>query len=250
MDTILNVENAEKYYGKEPNLDKALDRVAFKVNAGEFVSIMGPSGSGKTTLLNCISTIDTVDAGHVYLDGQDLASLSQQKSARFRQENLGFIFQDFNLLDTLSIEENIALPLAVRDVPAKEIKDSVRSLMRRLGISDIAAKFPAQVSGGQKQRCACARAFVNKPRLVLADEPTGALDSVSAGQLLALLAELNEQENATILMVTHDPLSASYGSRVLFLKDGRINKELHRGRQGRSDFYHAILSEVSAFGGM
>ena len=250
MDTILNVENAEKYYGKEPNLDKALDRVAFKVNAGEFVSIMGPSGSGKTTLLNCISTIDTVDAGHVYLDGQDLASLSQQKSARFRQENLGFIFQDFNLLDTLSIEENIALPLAVRDVPAKEIKDTVRSLMRRLGISDIAAKFPAQVSGGQKQRCACARAFVNKPRLVLADEPAGALDSVSAGQLLALLAELNEQENATILMVTHDPLSASYGSRVLFLKDGRINKELHRGRQGRSDFYHAILSEVSAFGGM
>lgn len=250
MDTILNVENAEKYYGKEPNLDKALDRVAFKVNAGEFVSIMGPSGSGKTTLLNCISTIDTVDAGHVYLDGQDLASLSQQKSARFRQENLGFIFQDFNLLDTLSIEENIALPLAVRDVPAKEIKDTVRSLMRRLGIGDIAAKFPAQVSGGQKQRCACARAFVNKPRLVLADEPTGALDSVSTGQLLALLAELNEQENATILMVTHDPLSASYGSRVLFLKDGRINKELHRGRQGRSDFYHAILSEVSAFGGM
>lgn len=250
MDTVLNVENAEKYYGKEPNLDKALDRVDFKVNAGEFVSIMGPSGSGKTTLLNCISTIDTVDAGHVYLDGQDLTSLSQQKSARFRQENLGFIFQDFNLLDTLSIEENIALPLAVRDVPAKEIKDTVRSLMRRLGIGDIAAKFPAQVSGGQKQRCACARAFVNKPRLVLADEPTGALDSVSAGQLLALLTELNEQENATILMVTHDPLSASYGSRVLFLKDGRINKELHRGRQGRSDFYHAILSEVSAFGGM
>lgn len=250
MDTILNVENAEKYYGKEPNLDKALDRVAFKVNAGEFVGIMGPSGSGKTTLLNCISTIDTVDAGHVYLDGQDLASLSQQKSARFRQENIGFIFQDFNLLDTLSIEENIALPLAVRDVPAKEIKDTVGSLMRRLGIGDIAAKFPAQVSGGQKQRCACARAFVNKPRLVLADEPTGALDSVSAGQLLALLTELNEQENATILMVTHNPLSASYGSRVLFLKDGRINKELHRGRQGRSDFYHAILSEVSAFGGM
>ncbi len=250
MHTVLSVEKAEKNYGKEPNLDKALDRVDFKVNAGEFVSIMGPSGSGKTTLLNCISTIDTVDAGHVYLDGQDLASLSQQKSARFRQENLGFIFQDFNLLDTLSIEENIALPLSVRDVPAKEIKDTARSLMRRLGISDIAAKFPAQVSGGQKQRCACARAFVNKPKLVLADEPTGALDSVSAGQLLALLTELNEKEDATILMVTHDPLSASYGSRVLFLKDGRINKELHRGRQGRSDFYHAILSEVSAFGGM
>ena len=250
MDTILNVENAEKYYGREPNIKKALDRVDFKVSAGEFVSIMGPSGSGKTTLLNCISTIDTADAGHIYLGGQDLVSLSRQKSARFRQENLGFIFQDFNLLDTLSIEENIALPLAVRDIPAKEIKNTVRMLMQRLGIDDIAAKFPAQVSGGQKQRCACARAFVNKPRLVLADEPTGALDSVSAGQLLALLTELNEQEKATILMVTHDPLSASYGSRVLFLKDGRINKELHKGRQGRIDFYHAILSEVSAFGGV
>lgn len=250
MDTVLNVENAEKYYGREPNLKKALDRADFRVSAGEFVSIMGPSGSGKTTLLNCISTIDTVDAGHIYLGGQDLASLPQQKSARFRQENLGFIFQDFNLLDTLSIEENIALPLAVRNIPAKEIKSTVGSLMRRLGIDDIAAKFPAQVSGGQKQRCACARAFVNKPRLVLADEPTGALDSVSAGQLMALLTELNGQEKTTVLMVTHDPLSASYGSRILFLKDGRINKELSRGRQGRIDFYHAILSEVSAFGGV
>lgn len=249
MDRVLSVESVEKYYGKESNLKKALDRVDFKVSEGEFVSIMGPSGSGKTTLLNCISTIDTTDEGHIYLGGQDLASLSQQKTARFRQENLGFIFQDFNLLDTLSIEENIALPLAVRNVPAREIKNTVGNLMQRLGIDDIAAKFPSQVSGGQKQRCACARAFVNKPRLVLADEPTGALDSVSARQLLALLTELNEQENATILMVTHDPLSASYGGRVLFLKDGRINNELHRGRQGRSDFYHAILSEVSAFGG-
>lgn len=250
MDTVLSVENVEKNYGKEPNLNTTLGRVGFKVSAGEFVSIMGPSGSGKTTLLNCISTIDNVDAGHIYLGGQDLASLSQQKSARFRQENIGFIFQDFNLLDTLSMEENIALPLAVRNIPAKEIKNTVRSLMRRLGIDDIAAKFPTQVSGGQKQRCACARAFVNNPRLVLADEPTGALDSVSARQLLVLLTELNEQEKATILMVTYDPLSASYGSRVLFLKDGRINKELHRGRQDRIDFYHAILSEVSAFGGV
>lgn len=249
MDMVLSVENAEKYYGREPNLKKALDRVDFEVSAGEFVSIMGSSGSGKTTLLNCISTIDTIDAGHIYLGSQDLASLPQQKSARFRQENLGFIFQDFNLLDTLSIEENIALPLAVKDIPAKEIKSTVRSLMLRLGIEDIAAKFPAQVSGGQKQRCACARAFVNKPRLVLADEPTGALDSVSARQLLALLTELNGQEKATVLMVTHDPLSASYGNRVLFLKDGQINKELRRVRQSRVDFYHAILSEVSAFGG-
>lgn len=249
MDMVLSVENAEKYYGREPNLKKALDRVDFEVSAGEFVSIMGPSGSGKTTLLNCISTIDTIDAGHIYLGSQDLASLPQQKSARFRQENLGFIFQDFNLLDTLSIEENIALPLAIKDIPAKEIKSTVRSLMQRLGIEDIAAKFPAQVSGGQKQRCACARAFVNKPRLVLADEPTGALDSVSARQLLALLTELNGQEKATVLMVTHDPLFASYGNRVLFLKDGQINKELRRVRQSRVDFYHAILSEVSAFGG-
>ena len=235
---MLQVQNIEKYYGSRNNVTKALDRVSFDVADGEFMAVMGASGSGKTTLLNCISTIDTVSAGNIFLDGENIAELPAGELARFRRERLGFVFQDFNLLDTLSIEENIALPLAIKDIPAKEIKSTVRSLMQRLGIEDIAAKFPAQVSGGQKQRCACARAFVNKPGLVLADEPTGALDSVSARQLLALLTELNGQEKATVLIVTHDPLSASYGNRVLFLKDGQINKELRRVRQSRVDFYH------------
>jgi len=237
MQTILNVLDVEKYFGSKPNLKKALDRIRFDVKMSEFVSIMGPSGSGKTTLLNCISTIDSVSAGHIYLNNQDLALLPQEQLAKFRQENLGFIFQDFNLLDTLSIEENIALPLAIKNIPAKDIQNKVKNLMARLGISDIADKFPINVSGGQKQRCACARAFVNNPKLVLADEPTGALDSVSAKQLLSLIMELNV------------PFSASYSNRVLFLKDGKINKELYRGQMNQIDFYHAILSEVSTFGG-
>ena len=169
MKEVLKLEHIQKYYGNGGNVTKAIQDISFSVQEGEFVGIMGASGSGKTTLLNCISTIDTVSAGHIYLDGTDVTEIHEKQIARFRRENLGFVFQDFNLLDTLSIEENIALPLAVRDVPAKEIKDTVGSLMRRLGIGDIAAKFPAQISGGQKQRCACARAFVNKPRLVLAD---------------------------------------------------------------------------------
>lgn len=249
MSTILNVVDVEKYYGTKSNLKKALDCVQFSVNAGEFVSIMGASGSGKTTLLNCISTIDSVSAGHIYINNEDLATLPLERMAAFRRDNLGFIFQDFNLLDTLSIEENIALPLTIKNVPAKEIQQSVQLLMQQLGITDIAHKFPTQVSGGQKQRCACARAFINRPKLILADEPTGALDSVSTQQILTLLAELNKQEQATILMVTHDPLCASYGKRILFLKDGHLDRELHRGQMSRTDFYHAILSEISALGG-
>lgn len=249
MSTILKVVDVEKYYGTKSNLKKALDHIQFNVRAGEFVSIMGPSGSGKTTLLNCISTIDMISAGHIYLNERDLATLLPKEMASFRRQNLGFIFQDFNLLDTLSIEENIALPLVIKNTPAKETHRIVTNLMQHLGIDDIATKFPSQVSGGQKQRCACARAFVNRPKLILADEPTGALDSVSSKQLLELLTELNAQENATILMVTHDPLSASYGNRVLFLKDGHINKELQKNQMNRSEFYHSILLEVSTFGG-
>ena len=273
MGTILELKQIQKYYGNEGNITKAINNISFTVEEGEFLGIMGASGSGKTTLLNCISTIDTVSAGHIYLYGQqaeedvrligkdkasykkapcgiDITQMKQGELARFRRENLGFVFQDFNLLDTLTISENIALALSINKVPASEVEGRVEEMCEQLNIGDILHKYPYQVSGGQKQRCACARALINHPKLFLADEPTGALDSVSAGQLLALLTELNEKEDATILMVTHDPLSASYGSRVLFLKDGRINKELHRGRQGRSDFYHAILSEVSAFGGM
>ena len=218
MDMVLSVENAEKYYGREPNLKKALDRVDFEVSAGEFVSIMGPSGSGKTTLLNCISTIDTIDAGHIYLGSQDLASLPQQKSARFRQENLGFIFQDFNLLDTLSIEENIALPLAVRDVPAKEIKDTVGSLMRRLGIGDIAAKFPAQVSGGQKQRIAIARALIKSPSILIFDEGTSNLDPVSERNIYQNIRKLGTIQ----IIVTHRYNTIIDADYIYLLANGEI----------------------------
>ena len=230
---LLNVVEIEKYYGTRNNLKKALDRVSFSVNSGDFVSIMGASGSGKTTLLNCISTIDSVSSGHIYLGEQDLTTISSAKMAAFRRENLGFIFQDFNLLEPLTIEENISLPLSIKGIPGKEI----------------AGKLPAHVSGGQKQRCACARAFVNNPKLILADEPTGALDSASAKQLLSMLAELNEQDRSTILMVTHDPFSASFGNRVLFIKDGNLKKEIDKGQHNRNDFYQTILSEISAFGG-
>ena len=236
---LLNVVEIEKYYGTRNNLKKALDRVSFSVNSGDFVSIMGASGSGKTTLLNCISTIDSVSSGHIYLGEQDLTTISSAKMAAFRRENLGFIFQDFNLLEPLTIEENISLPLSIKGIPGKEIEKIVKRLMQRLNISDIAGKLPAHVSGGQKQRCACARAFVNNPKLILADEPTGALDS----------AELNEQDRSTILMVTHDPFSASFGNRVLFIKDGNLKKEIDKGQHNRNDFYQTILSEISAFGG-
>ena len=246
---LLNVVEIEKYYGTRNNLKKALDRVSFSVNSGDFVSIMGASGSGKTTLLNCISTIDSVSSGHIYLGEQDLTTISSAKMAAFRRENLGFIFQDFNLLEPLTIEENISLPLSIKGIPGKEIEKIVKRLMQRLNISDIAGKLPAHVSGGQKQRCACARAFVNNHKLILADEPTGALDSASAKKLLSMLAELNEQDRSTILMVTHDPFSASFGNRVLFIKDGNLKKEIDKGQHNRNDFYQTILSEISAFGG-
>ena len=246
---LLNVVEIEKYYGTRNNLKKALDRVSFSVNSGDFVSIMGASCSCKTTLLNCISTIDSVSSGHIYLGEQDLTTISSAKMAAFRRENLGFIFQDFNLLEPLTIEENISLPLSIKGIPGKEIEKIVKRLMQRLNISDIAGKLPAHVSGGQKQRCACARAFVNNPKLILADEPTGALDSASAKQLLSMLAELNEQDRSTILMVTHDPFSASFGNRVLFIKDGNLKKEIDKGQHNRNDFYQTILSEISAFGG-
>ncbi len=203
----------------------------------------------KIPLLNCISTIDSVSSGHIYLGEQDLTTISSAKMAAFRRENLGFIFQDFNLLEPLTIEENISLPLSIKGIPGKEIEKIVKRLMQRLNISDIAGKLPAHVSGGQKQRCACARAFVNNPKLILADEPTGALDSASAKQLLSMLAELNEQDRSTILMVTHDPFSASFGNRVLFIKDGNLKKEIDKGQHNRNDFYQTILSEISAFGG-
>lgn len=230
-------------------MTKALDRVSFDVAEGEFIAIMGASGSGKTTLLNCISTIDTVSAGHILLNGQDISELPQQELARFRRERLGFVFQDFNLLDTLTLEENIGLALTINHMDPNLVRDRVQDVAMRLGIDDILEKFPTQVSGGQKQRAACARAMVAGQSLILADEPTGALDSRASKNLLEIMAKMNREMRATILMVTHDAYSASYAKRVLFLKDGRLFNELLRGKRSRSVFYHEILDVLALLGG-
>ena len=246
---MLQVQAIEKYYGSRNNVTKALDRVSFDVAEGEFIAIMGASGSGKTTLLNCISTIDTVSAGHILLNGQDISELPQQELARFRREKLGFVFQDFNLLDTLTLEENIGLALTINHMDPNLVKDRVQDVAMRLGIDDILEKFPTQVSGGQKQRAACARAMVAGQSLILADEPTGALDSRASKNLLEIMARMNREMRATILMVTHDAYSASYASRVLFLKDGRLFNELLRGKRARAVVYHEILDVLGLLGG-
>lgn len=286
MGMILELEQIQKYYGNEGNITKALGGISFAVEEGEFLGIMGASGSGKTTLLNCISTIDTVSAGHIYLYGQQIGGTGQQAGetgnqtgetrgrteksqvpdgkpaqriditqmkakelARFRRENLGFVFQDFNLLDTLTISENIALALAINKVSAGEVEGRVEEMCEKLNIGDILHKYPYQVSGGQKQRCACARALINHPKLLLADEPTGALDSHSARMLLSTMQRINEQLCATILMVTHDAFTASYASRILFLKDGAVFTELRKGDDERSTFFHKILNVLTMIGG-
>ena len=246
---MLQVQAIEKYYGSRNNVTKALDRVSFDVEEGEFIAIMGASGSGKTTLLNCISTIDTVSAGHILLNGQDISKLPRQELARFRREKLGFVFQDFNLLDTLTLEENIGLALTINHMDPNLVRDRVQDVAMRLGIDDILEKFPTQVSGGQKQRAACARAMVAGQSLILADEPTGALDSRASKNLLEIMAKMNREMRATILMVTHDAYSASYASRVLFLKDGRLFNELLRGKRARAVVYHEILDVLGLLGG-
>lgn len=246
---MLQVRNIEKYYGSKNNVTKALDRISFDVTDGEFIAIMGASGSGKTTLLNCISTIDTVSAGDILLDGESIAELPSSKLARFRRERLGFVFQDFNLLDTLTISENIALALTINKVPARAVDSRVSDIAKKLNITDILHKYPYQVSGGQKQRCACARAIVNNPKLLLADEPTGALDSHSSQMLLSTMQSIHEQLHTTILMVTHDAFTASYADRILFLQDGKIFTELHKGTDSRTDFFHKILNVLTVMGG-
>lgn len=246
---MLQVRNIEKYYGNRNNLTKALDRVSFDVADGEFIAIMGASGSGKTTLLNCISTIDTVSAGDILLDGVSIAELPSGELAKFRREKLGFVFQDFNLLDTLTLEENIGLALALNHTDPGAVQKQVRQAAASLGIGDVLDKFPYQVSGGQKQRAACARAMVAGQSLLLADEPTGALDSGASRNLLEIMTKMNQNMGATILMVTHDAYSAGYAGRVLFLKDGRLFNELLRGDRSRSVFYHEILDVLALLGG-
>ena len=249
MAELLCVKDLTKVYGKRGAVTRALDGVDLSLEAGEYVGIMGASGSGKTTLLNCISTIDTVSAGHIYLEGTDVTELRPKSLARFRRENLGFVFQDFNLLDTLTISENIALALTINGAPAGEVEPRIREMAEKLNIRDILDKYPYHVSGGQKQRCACARAIINHPKLLLADEPTGALDSHSAQMLLSTIQSINEQLGATILMVTHDAFTASYASRILFLQDGKIFTELNKGSDSRSAFFEKILHVLTLLGG-
>ena len=249
LETILKVDQIQKYYGTKDSITKAIDGISFEVEEGEFIGIMGASGSGKTTLLNCIATIDNVSSGHIYLNKRDITEIKEKGIAKFRRENLGFIFQDFNLLDTLTIEENVALILTINRIPEKEIDKKTIEIAKKLGIEDILNKYPYQVSGGQKQRCASARAIVNSPKIILADEPTGALDSKSARQLLEIMEEMNKQMKATILMVTHDPLSASYCSKILFLKDGKIFNRIERGEKERKQFYNEILDVLALLGG-
>ena len=229
MNTILKVENLEKYYGSKGNITKAVDNISFEIAEGEYVGIMGASGSGKTTLLNCVSTIDTATSGHIYVDGKDVTSMKAAALSQFRREKLGFVFQDFNLLDTLTAFENIALAL--------------------LDITDILKKYPYQISGGQKQRVAAARAIITNPSLILADEPTGALDSKSARMLLESFRKLNEAINATIMLVTHDAFTASYCKRILFIKDGKLFNEIIRGTESRKEFFDRIMEVIALLGG-
>lgn len=249
MKNILSVEKIEKYYGNKGNITKAIDNISFKVGEGEFVGIMGPSGSGKTTLLNCISTIDKVTTGNIIINDQDITRLKSKKLDKFRQNELGFIFQDFNLLDTLTAYENIALALTIKGEKTSEIDSKIKEVAKYLEIEKVLDKYPYQMSGGQKQRVASARAIVTEPSLILADEPTGALDSKSARLLLESLESLNEELSATILMVTHDAFTASYVHRILFIKDGKIFTEIVRGNDSRKEFFNRIMEVITMLGG-
>ncbi|HEK4831081.1 TPA: ABC transporter ATP-binding protein [Clostridioides difficile] len=249
MKNILSVEKIEKYYGNKDNITKAIDNISFKVDEGEFVGIMGPSGSGKTTLLNCISTIDNVTIGKIIINNNDITRLKSKNLDKFRQNELGFIFQDFNLLDTLTAYENIALALTIKGEKPSKIDSKIRDVATYLEIEKVIDKYPYQMSGGQKQRVASARAIVTNPSLILADEPTGALDSKSARLLLERFESLNQDLKATILMVTHDAFTASYAHRILFIKDGKIFTELVRGADSRKEFFNRIIEVTILIGG-
>ena len=249
MNNILKVEKIEKYYGNKESITKAIDNISFRVDKGEFVGIMGPSGSGKTTLLNCISTIDTVTTGNIIINNKDITKFKNKDLEKFRRDELGFIFQDFNLLDTLTAYENIALALTIKGEKAARIDSIINNTAEKLGIMDILNKYPYQISGGQKQRVASARAIATNPSLILADEPTGALDSKSSRMLLDSFENLNRELDATILMVTHDAFTASYAHRILFIKDGKIFTELVRGSDSRKEFFNRIIEVVTLLGG-
>lgn len=246
---VLRIADVIKYYGKGGTVTKAVDGISFSINSAEFVTIMGASGSGKTTLLNMIATIDTVSAGKIYIGGKDITVMGEKEVSRFRLEKLGFIFQDYNLLDTLTIYENIALPLSLKNINDHAIEQKIQKLSLTFGLSAILSKFPYQISGGERQRTACARALISGPELILADEPTGALDSKNSKNLMRLLNLMNSENGATILTVTHDPLVASYAGRVLFLRDGKIYNEIIKGEKTNDKFFKEIITINAAAGG-
>ncbi|MER2113730.1 MAG: ABC transporter ATP-binding protein [Solibacillus isronensis] len=247
--SILIARKVRKTYGKRSLAQEVLKGIDLEVEKGEFVGIMGASGSGKTTLLNVLCSIDQVTDGFVEINGQKLQGMKERTLAKFRRDELGFIFQDYNLLDTLTVKENILLPLSLSSIPKAAAEKRLQELVSILGITDILTKYPNEISGGQKQRTSAARALISNPSLVFADEPTGALDSKAATALLDNLAKINKAKNATIMMVTHDAIAASFCSRVLFLKDGQIYTELYKGDKSRNEFFQQILNTQSVLGG-
>lgn len=249
MKTILHAKNVQKVYGSKGNQYKALENIDLDIKEGEFIGIMGPSGAGKSTLLNILSTIDTPTSGEIIIDEQNIVTMKEEQLSDFRRNNLGFIFQDYNLLDTLTVKENISLPLALSKVPVKEIENRVKEIANTFGIQGILDKYPYHISGGQKQRTAASRAMVTKPSLILADEPTGALDSKSAVDLLESLTALNEQHHSTIMMVTHDAFAASFCKRILFIKDGGFYGEIQKLQNSRQEFFQKILDVLASLGG-
>ncbi|WP_078380546.1 ABC transporter ATP-binding protein [Sutcliffiella halmapala] len=249
MKTIVEAKRIKKAFGKKGNIYTALNGIDLSIREGEFVGIMGPSGAGKSTLLNVIATIDDPSSGEITIDGVNILSMNEEQLSSFRREKLGFIFQDYNLLDSLTLKENILLPLALAKVPIPELEERVQEVADKFGIGPILDKYPYHVSGGQKQRTAAARAIVSKPSLLLADEPTGALDSKSATDLLESLKGLSEQDKATILLVTHDAFAASYCNRILFIKDGEMFTELVKGTSSRKEFFNKVLDVLSTLGG-
>ena len=251
METILRVESLKKHYGKEPNITKALDGISFQVAKGEFLGIMGSSGSGKTTLLNCLATIIKPTDGSIQMQGKDLGQLKGNHLADYRGKEIGYLFQNFELLDNLTAKENILLPLSLHKVDANESKVRLELLSQYLDISELLNKFPSQLSGGQRQRVAAARALILDPKIVFADEPTGALDSKNATILMQKLSEMNQVEETTILMVTHDSVAASFCNRILFIQDGKLFHEIRRDypRESQEDFYHRILKVMAALAG-
>ncbi|PLR67737.1 MULTISPECIES: ABC transporter ATP-binding protein [Bacillaceae] len=247
---ILEAAKLHKSYGNKFNKQEVLKGIDLTIQKGEFVSIMGASGSGKTTLLNILSSIDKVSGGTIQIENKEMTAMKEKQLAEFRKHHLGFIFQDYNLLDTLTVKENILLPLSIAKIPKKEADQKFHALAEELGIYELKDKYPNEISGGQKQRTSAARAFIHEPSIIFADEPTGALDSKSAADLLNKLTELNEKRKATIVMVTHDPAAASYCSRVIFIKDGQIYTQLNKGEQTRQAFFKDIIKTQGVLGGV